>query len=54
MELRTKARELRWKEDRNYTRDELVILARVAGIQYIGGLKKHDIALKLGIELPNA
>ena len=52
LELQKKAGELRLKGDKNYTRDELIILAKVAGIHYFGGLKKHELALKLGVELP--
>ena len=32
MELQKKASELRLREGKNYTRDELIILAKVAGI----------------------
>ena len=52
MELQKKASGLHLREDKNYTKDELVILARVAGIQYIEKINKRCLALKLGIELP--
>ena len=52
MELQKKASGLRLREDKNYTRDELVLLAKVAGIQYIEKINKRCLALKLGIELP--
>ena len=51
LELQKKASELRLREDKNYTRNELVILAKVAGIQYIEKINKLCLALKLGIEL---
>ena len=52
LELQKEASELRLREDKNYTRNELIILAKVAGIHYIKKYKKHSLALKLGIELP--
>ena len=52
MELQKKANEL-WSEyGKNYSRKELNILARAAGIQYFLKYKKHELALKLGIDLP--
>ena len=36
IELQNRASGLRLREGKDYTRDELVVLARVAGVQYIG------------------
>ena len=52
MEIQKQADELRLKEDKNYTRKELNIIAKAAGIRYFGKFSKHNLALKLGIELP--
>ena len=51
LELQKKASELRLREDKNYTRNELIILAKVAGIHYLEKANKR-LALVLGIELP--
>ena len=52
LELQKKASGLRLREDKNYTRDELIILAKVAGIHYLEKANKRCLALILGIELP--
>ena len=49
MELQKKAKELWVKHGKNYSK-ELNILARAAGIQYFLKYKKHELALKLGVE----
>ena len=52
MEIKKKANEL-WSEyGKNYSRKELDILAKAARIQYFFKYKKHELALKLGIDLP--
>ena len=52
METQKRANELQLKEDNNYTRKELNIMAKAAGIKYFGTFNKHELALKLGIEPP--
>ena len=52
METQKRANELRLKEDNNYTRKELNIMAKAEGIKYFGTFNKHELALKLGIEPP--
>ena len=52
LELQKKASELRLREDKNYTRNELIILAKVAGIHNLEKANKRCLALVLGIELP--
>ena len=52
MEIQKKASELRLKEGKDYTRRELEILAKAAGIKYFGTFNKHNLALKLGIDPP--
>ena len=42
---------MRLKEGNNYTRKKMNILAKAAGIKYFGKFSKHELALKLGIEL---
>ena len=51
MELQKEASRLHLREDKNYTRGELVILAKVAGIQYIEKFNKRCLAFKLGVGL---
>ena len=52
MELQKKASGLRLREGKNYTRDELIILAKVAGFHNLEKATKRCLALILGIELP--
>lgn len=52
MEAQKKAVELRKEKGKNYTKKELGIMAKAAGILYFYRLNKHDLAGKLGIELP--
>ena len=52
MELQKKASGLYLREDKNYTRNELIILAKVAGFHNLEKANKRCLALKLGIELP--
>ena len=50
--FKKKANEL-WSEyGKNYSRKELNILARAARIQYFFKYRRHELALKLGIDLP--
>ena len=49
MEDQKKAKKLWSGHDRNYNR-ELNILAKAAGVQYYFTYKKHELALKLGLE----
>ena len=51
MEIQKKAIELRKEKGRNYTRKELNIIAKAAGIKYFCRFNKHDLAEKLGIQL---
>ena len=51
MEIQKQAVKLRLKEDNNYTRKELNIMAKAAGIKYFGEFSKQELAGKLGIEL---
>ena len=51
-ELRKKVSELKQEKGKNYTKKELNMMARVAGIKYFSKIKKHELAFKLGIELP--
>ena len=52
MELQKKAKKLWAKHGKNYSRKELDILAKAARIQYFFKYKKHELALKLSIDLP--
>ena len=52
MEIQKKAAELRKETGKDYTRRELEILAKAAGIKYFGTFNKHKLALKLGIDPP--
>lgn len=52
IEICKKANELRQENGKNYTRKELDLVAKAAGIRYFCRLNKHDLAEKLGIELP--
>lgn len=52
IEIRKKASELRWEKGKNYTRKELDIMAKAAGVKYFCRRNKHDLAEKLGVELP--
>ena len=47
MEVQKKAKKLWSEHGKNYSREELNILAKAAGIQYIFKYKKHELALKL-------
>ena len=46
MEIQKKAIELRKEKGRNYTRKELNIIAKAAGIKYFCRFNKHDLAEK--------
>ena len=52
IEIQRKASELRKEKGKNYTRKELDIMAKAAGIRYFCKFNKHDLAEKLGIKLP--
>ena len=49
MEVPKKAKKLWSEHSKNYSREELDILAKAAGIPYISTYKKHELALKLGV-----
>ena len=51
-ELRQKASELWLENGKNYSKKELIILAKAAGIKYFSKFKKYELASKLGINLP--
>ena len=52
IELRKKANELWAENGKNYSKKELIILAKAAGIKYFSKFKKYELASKLGINLP--
>ena len=49
MEVQKKAKDIWSEHGKNYTKNELIILARAARIKDIYAYKKHELALKLGI-----
>ena len=51
MEIQKQAAELRKETGRNYTRKELDIMAKAAGIKYFYTFTKHGLAEKLGVQL---
>ena len=51
IELQRKANDIN-REKRNYTKVELNMMGKANGIKYFCKYNKHDLAEKLGIELP--
>ena len=49
--IQKKAIELRNENRKDYTKTELNIMARAAGIRYFYDLRKYELARELGIEL---
>ena len=49
MKIKKKQKNYGPEHDKNYSREELNILAKAAGIQYYSKYKKHELALKLGV-----
>ena len=49
IENKKKAKKLWSEPGKNFSREELNILAKAAGIQYYSKYKKHELALKLGV-----
>ena len=49
MEVQKKAKELWSEHGKNYSGEELNILAKAARIPYYSKYKKHELALKLGV-----
>ena len=49
IEAQKKAKALLSGKEKNYSKKELNILAKAAGIPYYYTYKKHELALKLGI-----
>ena len=54
IDIRKKASELKREKRKNYTRKELDIMAKASGIKYFCRLSKHDLAERLGIDLPRS
>ena len=54
IELQKKANGLWAEHGKNYSKKELIMLAKAAGIKYFSKYKKEELALKLGINLPEA
>ena len=52
IELQKEATRLRSRGILDYTKKELDILAKAAGLTYFRRINKHELAKRLGIELP--